>query len=372
MRKYLSTGLIFILLIVVTITCVQKGNTAPAPKYFAYVANSGGDNNISAYSINPSTGVLTEIKGSPFPAGIDPISMAVHPNGKYIYAVNYQSYNISAYSINPNTGLLTTIKEGPYSTESPVFVTVAPSGKFVYAINIDGYISIFKVNTATGSLTTIKGSPFRVQKRINGVAFDPSGKMVLMTDYSLNSILSYSINDTTGTLTKIRETRIKSGNPGFITIHPTGKFAFVYNRDSFSLSVYTINIRTGHLNEVKGSSFQVGRLIDVAFALTGRFVYVLRYEAIDAYSFDPTTGKLTDIKNGGYINFSDSIYPSSLAVDPNHRFLYVTHSRIDLLPNSSNAIHAFSINPTTGRLTEIKGSPFAAGDHPGSIITLKK
>lgn len=167
MRKYLSTGLIFILLIVVTITCVQKGNTAPAPKYFAYVANSGGDNNISAYSINPSTGVLTEIKGSPFPAGIDPISMAVHPNGKYIYAVNYESHNISAYFINPLTGALSPVKGSPFliNAGAPVLLKIAPSGKFLYTANIDGYISIYKVNAKTGILTVIKGSPFHIQKK---------------------------------------------------------------------------------------------------------------------------------------------------------------------------------------------------------------
>jgi hypothetical protein len=45
---------------------------------------------------------------------------------------------------------------------------------------------------------------------------------------------------------------------------------------------------------------------------------------------------------------------------------------MDLVPNSFNAIYAYSINPTTGKLTEIMESPFDTGDHPGQIIIVEK
>ena len=135
---------------------------------------------------------------------------------------------------------------------------------------------------------------------------------------------------------------------------------------------FTINTKTGVLTEIKGNSFIVGNLIDFVFALTGKFSYVLRYEAIDTYSFDRMTGKLTYIIDGLYEGFTDSNQPTSLAVDPSHKFLYATNSRMELVPNSFNAIYAFSIHPSTGRLTGIKGSPFAAHDHPGSMVIVKK
>jgi 6-phosphogluconolactonase len=371
MKKYFSISFIIILLFV-TFAGVQKGNTAQSPKYFAYVANSGGDNNISAYSINPSTGVLTEIKGSPFPADIDPISMAVHPNGKYIYVANHQSYNISAYSINPNIGELTAIKEGPYSTKSPVLVTILPSGKFLYTTNLDGDVYIFAVNPLTGALTSVKGSPFHIQKKISDMAFVPTGKLALTIDYSRNSVISYSINDKTGRLTKIKETLIKSGkNPSSITIDPTGKFAFISNYDSENLSIYNINIKTGRLTEIKGSPFSIGKAYPVIFTQSGKFVYILSINKIEVYSFNQATGRLRAIKDGCY-SFSDNNWISSIAVDPNHKFLYATNSRMDLVPNSFNAIYAYSINPTTGKLTEIIESPFDTGDHPGQIIIVEK
>jgi hypothetical protein len=44
---------------------------------FAYVVNNFA--NVSGYTIDPSTGALTAIAGSPFPAGVAPVSVAITP-----------------------------------------------------------------------------------------------------------------------------------------------------------------------------------------------------------------------------------------------------------------------------------------------------
>jgi DNA-binding beta-propeller fold protein YncE len=45
---------------------------------FAYVANNGS-NNVSGYRIDPRTGALTAITGAPFPAEVEPFSLAITP-----------------------------------------------------------------------------------------------------------------------------------------------------------------------------------------------------------------------------------------------------------------------------------------------------
>ena len=45
---------------------------------FAYVANYGS-NNVSAYTINATSGALTPVAGSPFAAGTNPYDAAVDP-----------------------------------------------------------------------------------------------------------------------------------------------------------------------------------------------------------------------------------------------------------------------------------------------------
>jgi hypothetical protein len=50
----------------------------PLRAQFAYVANLRSGN-VSGYTIDPSTGALTAIAGSPFPAGVAPVSVAITP-----------------------------------------------------------------------------------------------------------------------------------------------------------------------------------------------------------------------------------------------------------------------------------------------------
>ncbi len=67
---------------------------------FAYVANSGSSN-VSAYTINATTGALTAVPGSPFAAGTTPVSVTVDPSGKFAYVANSGSDTVSAYTIDP-------------------------------------------------------------------------------------------------------------------------------------------------------------------------------------------------------------------------------------------------------------------------------
>ena len=92
-------------------------------------------NNVSGYKINPSTGALTPIAGSPFAAGKVPISVAVHPSGRFVYVGNAGSANVSGYTSSPITGKLTPIAGSPFVGVEPDKVAVDPSGKFVYVTN---------------------------------------------------------------------------------------------------------------------------------------------------------------------------------------------------------------------------------------------
>src|ERR1700693_1558935 len=67
-----------------------------AQSEFAYVANSF-DDNVSGYTINPTTGALTRIAVSPFAPGFRPTSVAVDPSRKFAYTANF-SDNVSGYT----------------------------------------------------------------------------------------------------------------------------------------------------------------------------------------------------------------------------------------------------------------------------------
>ncbi len=74
--------------------------------------------------------------GSPFGAGSAAFHVAIDPNGKFAYVDNYASANVSAYTINATSGALTPVAGSPFGAPSgPINVAVDPKGKFVYVPN---------------------------------------------------------------------------------------------------------------------------------------------------------------------------------------------------------------------------------------------
>jgi 6-phosphogluconolactonase len=222
--------------------------SAPLRAHFAYVANLGGSD-ILGYTINPVTGALTAIAGSPFAAGKYPQSVAVDSGGKFAYAVNEADGSVSAYSIGPS-GALTPISGSPFAAgEAPQSVVVDPSGKFACVVNAGsdtGNVSGYTINPATGALTAIAGSPFAA-----GVV------------------------------------------PLSVAVDPSGKFAYVVNADSINVSGYTINPATGALMPIPGSPFTVGSnfsLAGVTVDPNGKFVYVTG-QGVFGYTIDSVTGR---------------------------------------------------------------------------------
>ena len=159
---------------------------------FAYVASNGSDS-VSGYTIDPNTGALTAIAGSPFPAGSFPVSVAVDPSGKFAYVANNSPFsggngNVSGYTIDPNTGALTAIADSPFPAGAgPASVAVDPSGKFAYVTNAPfssgtGNVSGYTIDPNTGALTAIAGSPFPAGAGPVSVAVDPSGRFAYVAN----------------------------------------------------------------------------------------------------------------------------------------------------------------------------------------------
>ena len=91
----------------------------PSGKY-VYVANAG-DGTISAYSLNNSTGALTQI-GTAISSGAGADSLSVSNDGKYLYATNNGAGTVSAFSISSN-GSLTSLGTVPTATAPTAIVT---------------------------------------------------------------------------------------------------------------------------------------------------------------------------------------------------------------------------------------------------------
>jgi len=143
-----------------------------------YVTNHFTDN-VVGFSINTSTGALTEFSGAPFPAGDEPFGIVIAPSGQFVYVANRASANVYAYSVSPTNGALTQLQSSPYSVQteeeecgaSPYELALDGTGRFLYVPNNGcGNISAFSVDAVSGALTPLAGSPFTAGNGPYGVA----------------------------------------------------------------------------------------------------------------------------------------------------------------------------------------------------------
>jgi 6-phosphogluconolactonase (cycloisomerase 2 family)/uncharacterized caspase-like protein len=347
---------------------LKEASSSQTTRRFLYVTNNGSSN-VSAYTINPSTGALTAVTGSLFPAGGNPIGVAVNPTGKYLYAANFLSDNVSAYTINPSTGALKELSGSPFAgATGPEGIVIDPSGKFLYAANNNSngwedpnhteWVSGSAINSITGAIAL--GSLTRAGTRPTGIAIDPKGRFLYVTNSNSDNVSAFTINLSTGELTASGSPFASGASPGGIAVDPTGKFLYVANKGGANVSAYMINSSTGALSKVNGSPFSTGATPDgVAADPTGKFLYVANNGSanVSAYAISPGTGALSEVRGSP---FPSGAAPLGVEVDPMGEFVYVAN-------NGSNNISAYAINPSTGALSEIPGSPFPTGVAPNDI-----
>ena len=338
---------------------------------FAYVANyNSGD--VSGYTVDPTTGTLIPILGSPFTAGAGTSSVVANPTGQFVYAANRNSNNVSAYRIDASTGVLTPIPGSPFPAGvGPVGATVSPTGKFLFVANcggggscggtLPGSVSGYTIDATTGVLTPVPGSPFPTGSNSEAVSVDPSGTFAYVANAGSNDVSAYRIDASTGALTPIPGSPFAAQSfPAWLTIDPRGHFLYVTNHLSNDISVYMIDGATGVLTPIPGSPFAAGSgpwygVLDSS----GHFFYMTNGSSsnVSAYTIDATTGALTQIANSPFPAGSNT---NAVALDPTGHFAYAANF-------SSNNLSAYSINNITGDLSPIQGSPFTSGSGPSWV-----
>jgi 6-phosphogluconolactonase len=323
---------------------------------FAYVANSSSGD-VSAYNINTSTGALTQIDcgggagcnapffSKNFMAGNSPSSVTIDPTGKFAYVANFATTgNVSAYTINPGTGALTQIDCGGgagcnaknfVAGTYPKSVTVAPTGDFAYVANQNSNdVSAYTINIITGALTQINcgggagcstAIPANFAAGTNPQSIIVDTFIAYVANAGTNDVSAYSFDIITGVLTQINcgggsgcnGNNFAAGNaPQSVTSSPSGKLVYVANYVSKDVSAYStdgsgalIQVNCGGGAGCNGKNFLAGNSPNsITVDPTGKFAYVANITGIDVYAINASTGALAKIGTmsvaGGYISIT--------------------------------------------------------------------
>jgi 6-phosphogluconolactonase (cycloisomerase 2 family) len=242
---------------------------------FVYYANynNGGAGSVSGFTIDPASGSLTAMAGSPFPAGNGPTALTVDPTGRFVYVVNSFGASLSAYAVQPTTGVLFRL-DGDTGTAGaqdfatgdsyPSSVAVAPNGRFVYVGHDGSGIAVFSIETTTGILTRIDADPGTAgvqnvaSSRPYAVAIEPSGRFAYVVQSGgFNRVAVYALDPESGGMTGTGNLVATASVPRVVTVEASGRFVFVANYGSNSVSVFRLDPASGSLSPVTGSPFAV-------------------------------------------------------------------------------------------------------------------
>jgi 6-phosphogluconolactonase (cycloisomerase 2 family) len=281
---------------------------------FVYVGSYQGGNTVVGFTINPSTGVLTEIPGSPFATTNDPRGLTVDPTGNYLFLADSMSPSVEVMQITPVTGALTNDATKPAGATGFYEVAASPSGNYVYfsangfgASFGSGPIAGFSIGSG-GALTTLAGSPYAAGTNLSTVVIDPTGTYLYAGDSELGAggrIFGYTITPSTGVLVPINGSPWNISYPAqSMSMDPTGRF--LYSSTSYGnpyIVAYAINPFTGALTAISGSPFNVSEPeFSIAADPTGQYVYGAGwtyYSDIFEFNLNTTTGALT-VPGTGY------------------------------------------------------------------------
>lgn len=342
----------------VVVNCLTTGQ-------FAYTANNG-DGTISGYKIDPTSGQLTVIAGSPVADGgaaSKPAAVSLAPNGKFAFSATNNGTQIYAFTIDPATGVLTPTPHSPFN--NPAFmqghpypdIAVDPTSHFLYLASLnDNLVVGFSIDQTTGDLSPI-GTSFPAGQGAGAIpAFSPNGQFLYVMNQTGNSVSGYSIDQTSGSLTPIGTGTFPAGpNPTWISFRPDGLFAYVSNTNSGnagSISVYSVD-STGALTPVGNPVPVENGPADLTIDASGTHLYVPNRgsSSVSVFSIDPTAGTLTPV-GAGVVAAGPG--PQLLVIDPTGKYAYVSSSY-------GEDVWGYSIDPTTGNLTPVAGSPFSSG-----------
>ena len=381
---------------------VSKINLAPPRFLYATEYKAG---RVAEYKVNPLTGSLTATSQGSVAAHTGPVDIGSDHWGNHLYVVNEASNDLNAYTINRSSGNLTQVPGSPFKLPGVGHrVSVHPAGHFVYATSSPSSsstdISAFAVQS-DGSLKAVPGSPFAIGSGTSGaITIDSTGKYLYTAAASSGNrgaVAAFIIDQTNGALTPVPGspflTPTYAGCTQFCSVEPSdlqtdasGRFLYGAQNIQDSIVGFKIDTTTGSLANLPGSPYAEGTFdtdgtpkdaTALSVDASGKFIYVADDEGNDFSIFkrNSTTGVPTFVASIGNLSnayLQGLCVPYTLNIDPSGSFVYSLGLTSSLCRPGTNAVIAYSINQGSGNLLSVPGQPFANSNVHTTTITQER
>jgi 6-phosphogluconolactonase len=280
------------------------------------------------------------------------------------------SKGIYAYRFQSATGEVTPLGAAGLAaeTENPSFLAVHPNQRFLYAVNEvsryegkdAGSVSAFAIDRATGTLTLLN----RVSSRGGGachLSLDRAGKWLFVANYGGGSVAAFPVHDdgTLGEASAFFQHEGKSVNAARqsgphaheTVVSPDNRFVLAADLGLDKVFTYRLDPAKGGLapGEPPFATIAPGSgPRHLAFRPDGKFVYVLKemLSAVVAFRYDAGGGTLAELQTLSTVpeGFSGDNSGAELATHPSGKFLYASN-------RGDDSIAIFRVDATKGTLT---------------------
>ena len=324
---------------------------------FAFVGAFGERHGIYVYAIN---GDLWRLRH--FAPSDAPVSMALHPNGHWLYALNgVNEYlglpcgTVEAFNFEARTGQLTSLGRQPLSLSAtlPRSIAVSRAGdSLVVAVHGGGAYNLLpilpegRVGRVSSMIKVTGCGPIPGHQKSahpHSIVLDTTGKRCIATDLGADRITTLSLDN--GLTIRSQYDLPAGSGPRHLALHPNGELLYVANALENSTSGFryapetgTIRERIVHMQGVYGQA--------LAMHPTGNFLYTAGNGEVAAWSIHSSTGTIQHVQSRS-IPMPEVAMVQDLVVDPTGCSLFVLEDQ---------GVSCLEIDPDSGRLSS---TPFA-------------
>jgi 6-phosphogluconolactonase len=361
----------FLLALLVSTTAAAAADRGKYIFYVGTYTDDGGtptkSKGIYAYRYDASTGHVAPLGLAA--ETVNPSFLAVHPSGRFLYAVNevgnYKGPNsggVSAFSIDRATGKLTLLNQVASRGADPCYITVDKTGKYVLVANYTGgSVAVFPVHD-DGSLGeassfvqhTGHGSDPQRQEgpHAHSIKLSADDRFAYANDLGLDEVLVYKFDASKGTLTPSDPpfaTLSAGSGPRHFALAPNGEFGYVISEILATVTAFHVNRDTGSLQSLQTVKADPpdyhgpNEAAEIEVHPSGKFLYASNRgddDSIHMYAIAAGKGTLTPIGQAS----TKGKTPRSFEIDPTGRFLFAENQK-------SDNIVIFKIDEKTGQLS---------------------
>lgn len=336
-----------------------------------YVNNDqASSNTVSALAVNPADGSLTPVPGSPFGTGgggsfapnIGGIN--VLPVEHFVYATNDATNTVAAFTMNAD-GTLTPIPGSPFPTlgTTPNGLAVSNDETLLFVTNFaSNNVSVFDIES-NGALTLVSGSPLGVANQPLSVFADSPDSLLFLSHSGPGSVGVYAVGSGGSSLTAIGGSPFAAGGgERGLDVNAARTRLYVADGSNDTVSGFTI-AGGGALTAATGSPFAAGtQPTAVLLHPSLSVLYVSNDMTNDIYVYSIAgNGSLTSVQTASC--GASCKGTAGMVIDAANNRLFAVNGGSSAAP--SRDVSVFDINPATGALTAVSGSPFPTGASTG-------